>query len=102
MKKEIGGKHMERVPYRRYRDARQEMQEPDENAGALGETLILQGIISGLILVAVMLVSILTLSFMEPVQATLEQTLTGPTTPAELLHEARQFGIETLGWEWLE
>ena len=95
---------MERVPYRRYRDSthRTPAQDSDENAGTLGETLILQGIISGIIVVAVMLVSIIPFPFMEPVQNILEQTLSGPATPGALLDEARQFGIDALGWQWLE
>ena len=107
---------MTRVPYRRYREPGQRetsraagyresqyhADHEDENDGALGQTLILQGIISGIILVAVMLVSIITLPILEPAQHTLAQTLSGPTTPAELIDDARQFGVDTLGWQWLE
>jgi len=93
---------MERVPYRRYREAELELEPIDENEGLLGQTLILQGIISGIILVVVTLVSIVSLTFLEPVQTTLAETLSGPTTPAELINEARQFGVDTLGWQWLE
>ncbi|MCL2365202.1 MAG: hypothetical protein FWC71_11120 [Defluviitaleaceae bacterium] len=97
---------MERAPYRRYRDTAHEMYdeaEPsDPNEGLLGETLILQGIISGIILVVVTLVSIVSLSVLEPVQVALAETLSGPTTPAALINEARQFGTDTLGWQWLE
>jgi len=97
---------MERVPYRRYRDSAyevlEEAEQTDPNEGLLGETLILQGIISGIIFVVVTLVSIVSLSVLEPAQITLADTLSGPTTPAELISEARQFGVDTLGWQWLE
>jgi len=93
---------MERVPYRRYRDFAEEAEPDNENEGLLGETLILQGIISGIILVVITVVSMISLSILEPAQATLAETLSGPTTPAELISEARQFGVDTLGWQWLE
>jgi len=97
---------MERVPYRRYReteyDLTNEAEPMEENEGLLGQTLILQGIISGIILLVVTLVSIISVSVLEPAQATLAETLSGPTTPAALINEARQFGVDTLGWQWLE
>jgi len=94
---------MERVPYRRYREAGNYIEsETDENAGALGETLILQGIISGLLLVVVMLISMVTLGFMQPVQEVLAQTLSGAETPTELWQYVRAFGADTLGLQWLE
>lgn len=90
---------MNRVPYRRIRG---QIANHGEESGALGETLILQGIISGIILVAVMLISIISNPFVTPAQNALQQALSGPTTVGELSSDAQQFGIDTLGWLWLE
>jgi hypothetical protein len=90
---------MERVPYRRYRGQREEH---NDETGSLGETLILQGIISGILLVAVMLVSIITFAPVTPIQQAVYQALSGPTTPGELATDARLFGVDTLGLQWLE
>jgi hypothetical protein len=104
-----GGIFLNRVPYRRWRQTGQESDhaavqpaDHEQAESTIGETLILQGIISGVILVLVMLVSILTLEIIEPAQTALTQTLQGATTPRELLTEARQFGVDTLDWQWLE
>ncbi|MCL2499419.1 MAG: hypothetical protein FWE90_03675 [Defluviitaleaceae bacterium] len=90
---------MERAPYRRYRG---QPQRYEEESGALGETLILQGIISGIVLVAVMLVSIITFAPVTPIQNALREALSGPITVGEMADDARQFGIETLGFQWLD
>jgi hypothetical protein len=78
------GSDMERVPYRRYRG--QEIRHEREKS-ALGETLLLQGIISGIILIAVLLISIITFVPLAPLQNALYEALAGPITVAELAGE---------------
>jgi len=92
---------MERVHYRRYKPT-YEKHHNEEEPGTLGETLILQGIISGVLLVIVMVVSMLTITPAVPVQDALQQALAGPVTPAELASEAGRFGVDTLGLQFLE
>jgi len=107
---------MERVPYRRIRQSENSdysygttnrynyrntnlntrHEHSDEEQGALGETLILQGIISGVILVAVILISMLTFPAVEPLQNAMRQALSGPTNVSEVAADARQFGAEVL------
>jgi hypothetical protein len=97
------GVTMNRVPYRRFRQSGQSYHEQhDEETGVIGETLILQGIISGILLVAVMLINIITFAPVVPVQNALHQALSGPATVRELATDARQFGADVLGWQWLE
>jgi hypothetical protein len=103
---------MERVPYRRYRESKEPSYEKygarytrhdnHEEAGVLGETLILQGIISGAVLVVIMLISMITFAPLTPAQQALRQALSGSETVHELVEDTKQFGIETLGWSWLE
>ncbi|MCL2187263.1 MAG: hypothetical protein FWC16_04105 [Defluviitaleaceae bacterium] len=94
---------MERVHYRRVRPPAQHINtyyEPEEEpVGALGETLILQGIISGVILVIVMLVSIITFAPLSPAQEAIAGALYGAQTPRELFDTARQFAT-SIGVPW--
>jgi len=90
---------MERVPYRRYRG---QPRQYEEESGALGETLILQGIVSGLILVAVMIISILSFTRLDPIQTAVREALSGPVTVGEIADDARRFGVDSLGLQWLE
>ena len=94
---------MERVHYRRVRpqvESAPFLQE--EEPGALGETLILQGIISGVMLVVVMLISVINFAFLSPAQEAIAETLQGATNLRELYEATRYFGAETLGLSWLE
>jgi hypothetical protein len=94
---------MDRVPYRRVRTSRYDRDTfREEEPGALGETLILQGIISGVILVAVMVISFINFAPLTPVHSVIRQALAGPSTVRELAADARQFGADVLGWQWLE
>ena len=96
---------MERVHYRRYKPSSFTAEGNygnEEEPGVLGETLILQGIVSGVILVIVMVVSMLTVAPLNPVQEALQQALSGPVTPAELASETSRFGVDTLGLTFLE
>ncbi|MCL2203940.1 MAG: hypothetical protein FWB88_08375 [Defluviitaleaceae bacterium] len=90
---------MERAPYRRYTYTQQA--EHEGEPGALGETLILQGIVSGVVLVAVMLISIVSFAPAVPVQDAVRQALSGPATAGELVSSAREFGAEVLHLPWL-
>jgi hypothetical protein len=62
------------------------------------ETLILQCIISGVLIVAVLLISMLNIAPTAAMRESLRQMLTGAETPRELIADVRYFGEEFLGW----
>ena len=69
---------------------------PDENVTS-GETLVLQCIIAGVLLVAVLLITLVDVPAMGGVQEGVQQALSGPITPVELVSEVRAFSQEMMG-----
>jgi len=64
-----------------------------------GETIIMQCIISGIILVAVLLIGLLDTAPTATLRGGIREALTGATTVNELTTDIRIFGEEWLGWE---
>ena len=71
-----------------------------EEPGALGQTLILQGLISGIILVCVMVICFIEIPPTTALRGHVRQSLAGATTVGEVAQHARQWGADRLGWEW--
>lgn len=102
---------MDRVPYRRITPSansknynRNQYYSHSRNISneetiTRGETLIIQAIISGILLVIVLLIGILDFSPTIALRGGLQTVLTGATTVDELLTDVQQFGEEWLGWE---
>ena len=97
---------MNRVPYRRITGGgysrngttyRSHQKQPEAITPA--ETIILQSIISGIILVAVLLVGLVDSAPTMTLREGIRQTLVGANTINELTTDVRNFGETFLGWE---
>lgn len=98
---------MNRVPYRRVMPSRlnsgsgrgtmrRGTSRNENDEPTTGETMILQCIVSGILVVFVLLVSLINIPPANALRDGLRQTLSGAETPRELLYEARHFGEEFL------
>ena len=65
----------------------------------VGETIIMQCVISGVLMVVVLLAAMLDIAPAITLRSGLRQVLVGATTVNELVTEVRYFGEEWLGWE---
>ena len=97
---------MNRVPYRRVTGSvragsgstyRSRQSQPTTITQA--ETIILQCIISGIILVAVLLIGLVDAAPTATFREAIRTTMTGANTISELTADIRNFGEEFLGWE---
>ena len=97
---------MDRVPYRRITPPRHEgaasRNEYDNNAISHSETLIMQCIICGIIMVFVLLASMTDIAPAAALRRGINQVLTGAETLDELITDVRRFGSDWLGWEPVE
>ena len=98
---------MDRVPYRRVATSRDtteryyEKNQPAEGKSInFGETLIMQAVVSGILLIFVLAVSILDIAPAISLRGVLRQTLTGATTVGEFAQEVRDAGNHWLGWDF--
>ena len=99
---------MDRVPYRRVTPSRNgspgeytshhEAVEREE-AISRGETLIMQCIFSGILLVVVLVASMTSIGPAVALRGGIRQVLTGAETFEELIADVRSFGAEWFGWE---
>ncbi|MCL2197892.1 MAG: M23 family metallopeptidase [Defluviitaleaceae bacterium] len=96
---------MDRVHYRRVKPSRlnkgAERTRYDHQANeepTAAETLILQSIVCGVLIVCVLLISLTNLAPAAAIRENLQQLLTGAETPQQLLNDARYFGEEFFGW----
>ena len=102
---------MDRVHYRRTTPSRYGNERSGERNGngyynhhnnetiTKGETIIMQCIVSGVILVAVLLIGLLDTAPTATLRNGIRDALTGATTVNELTTDIRIFGEEWLGWE---
>jgi len=101
-----GGDAVERVPYRRVTPSRQgsapdeySHSENSEDSMSRGETLIIQCIISGIIMVFVLVATMTNIPPAAVAKEGISQVLSGAETLDELIVEVRNFGAEWFGWE---
>ena len=106
---------MDRVPYRRVTPSRRDYgtasseyrhnAHPSSNDGdgiSYAETLIMQCIISGIIMVLVLVSGMTDIAPAVAVRNGIRQVLTGAETLDELIADVRQFGTDWLGWDPVE
>ena len=89
---------MPRVPYRRISPRHDT---PHHEPGAPGETLILQSVLSGVILVVVMVITLVSVPQTAALRDGFGLALSGPTTLGEVVYATRQQAATLTGWEWL-
>jgi len=80
-------------------NSRQDTTRQNEETSTLSETLIMQGIISAIIMVFVLVVCLVDAPSTVTLRGTLQQMLIGHTTVDELMTEFQQFSEQWLGWE---
>ena len=97
---------MNRAPYRRVTAPRghsgeytREHDAGEDGSVSYGETLIMQCIICGIIMVFVLIASMADVAPAAAVRGGISQVLTGATTLDELITDVRQFGADWLDWE---
>jgi len=73
-----------------------------EEAITLGESLILQCIICGIVLIVVLIVNMTDIAPAVTLRSGISQALSGAHTLDELVIDVRQFGADWLGWEPVE
>ena len=100
---------MDRVPYRRVSPprngtaaSREYDHHENENAISPGETLIMQCIICGIIMVFVLIAGLTDIAPAVAIRGGISQVLTGAETLDELMTDVRRFGAEWFGWEPVE
>ena len=99
---------MDRVPYRRVTPPRHgAVPAPEQNGydGPIishGETLIMQCIISGIIMVFVLIAGMTDAAPAAALRNGINRVLTGAETLDELITDVRRFGSDWLGWEPVE
>ena len=101
---------MDRVPYRRVTPSRHGAAAPqseydtheNENPISHGETLIMQCIICGIIMVFVLIAGLTDIAPAAAIRGGITQVLTGAETLDELVTDVRRFGSEWFGWEPVE
>jgi len=100
--------HMDRVHYRRVTPSggghasgyyRKTQHSQQTEAITSGETLIMQCIVSGILLVVVLLVGLVDIAPTMTLRGGIREVLTGANTIGELAADVREFGEEWLGWE---
>ena len=99
---------MDRAPYRRVTPPRQRGADYQrEYNGSIkdesishGETLIMQCIICGIIMVLVLIARMTDIAPAASIRGGINQVLSGAETLDELITDVRQFGSDWLGWEW--
>ena len=97
-----GGQILDRVPYRRVTPPRGSAiprdipVKPQEKTTSTIETVIIQFMISGALMVLVLLISLLNISPFAPLRDGLRQILAGAATVEEFTQEMRHFGYEWL------
>ena len=94
---------MDRVPYRRIMPSRRDgtrnnYAQHDQNEITPGETVIMQCIISGILMVAVLIICLVEIAPATSLREGLRQALSGANTVEELLADVRNFGEEWLDW----
>ena len=98
---------MDRVPYRRVSPPRhgptheRDDYSHSENDGHIshGETLIMQCIICGIIMVFVLIASLVDIAPAITLRNGISQVLTGAETLDELITDVRRIGSDLLGWD---
>ena len=104
---------MDRVPYRRITPPRHERTNPStrgehinpkdsmerDTAISHGETLIMQCILSGVIMVFVLVASMTNIAPALALRGGIRQVLSGAETLDELVTDVRRFGAEWFGWD---
>ena len=97
---------MDRVPYRRIKPPRdsgasQRFAKPrfENEKISFGETIVVQFIISGILMVAVLLICLVDIGPLTSLRGGLRQVLAGATTVGEFTAEVRHFGQEWLNFE---
>jgi len=106
------GDNVDRVPYRRVTPSRHECgaspqeervrhKDSDENESIIshGETLIMQCILCGIIMVFVLVASMTNIAPALALRGGIRQVLSGAETLDELITEVRQFGADWFGWD---
>jgi hypothetical protein len=93
---------VDRVHYRRVTPSklRNEKTEPADPSRV--ETIILQSITSGILLIFILIISVLNIAPTENLRYGLREILSGATTPQELFLEVKNFGEEILERDFLE
>jgi hypothetical protein len=70
----------------------------ESETAARGETIILQSIISGVLLIFILMISMLNAAPTAVLRDGLREILSGANTPQELMTDVRSFGGEFFGW----